>query len=89
MDESSSVEQIKFKSNFMGSFCAGVFTPHNTIDFDNVLSNFSELLSDNWVVLVVLCSLLALYIPLVLLARRGDRRDSIKVTAIYRAIYNH
>ena len=76
IDESSSDEEVKFKSNFMGSFCAGIFTPPNTIDFDHVLSNFASLLAENWVVMVVVVSLIVGFVPLCIIARRADLKDT-------------
>lgn len=79
VSDSSTPETVKFKSNFMGTFCTGVFVLPNTIDYDKVLSNFDELLADNWVVLAVMVTLVSIYIPLVILARRRDKRDKLMV----------
>ena len=48
----------------------------NPIDFDKV---FSADLSENFVVLLVVCLIFGLYILLVVIARRFDKKDLEKV----------
>ena len=79
MSGNSTTSDIKFKSNFMGSFSAGIFVPPNTIDYNNVFSNFDSLIQDNWAVLVVIVVLICGYVPMVLIARRRDKLDRIMV----------
>ncbi|XP_013383336.2 uncharacterized protein LOC106153782 [Lingula anatina] len=70
--------KMTFKSNFFGSFAAGLFIPPNTIDFDKVFANFSTLLAQSPHVLIVMCSLFVLYILLLIWARRKDIQDNEK-----------
>ncbi|XP_013397161.1 polycystic kidney disease protein 1-like 2 [Lingula anatina] len=75
VDPNSSKDKVVFKSNFFGSFCAGLFIPPNKIDFDRVFANFDTLLADNPIVLIILCSIVCLYLLLVIWARRADLYD--------------
>ena len=82
IEDTSTEDDVAFKSNFMGSFATGVFVPPNTIDFDNVIQNFSELIKDNWQVLLLVILLCVLYVPLAVLVRRLDIKDRLHVNNI-------
>ncbi|XP_013391756.1 polycystic kidney disease protein 1-like 2 [Lingula anatina] len=69
---------MTFKSNFFGSFAAGLFIPPNTIDFDKVFASFSALLAQSPHVLIVMCSLFVLYFLFLIWARRKDNQDDEK-----------
>ncbi|XP_013393442.1 polycystic kidney disease protein 1-like 2 [Lingula anatina] len=71
----SKSNKVVFKSNFFGSFAAGLFVPPNTIDFGKVFGNFSALLAQAPHVLIVMSSLVALYFLLFIWARRKDKQD--------------
>ena len=79
VDPTSTTSEVNFESNFMGSFCAGIFVPPNTIDFGYVIANFSELIKGNWQVLATMCVLVVLYILLLVWARRADIADKLRV----------
>ena len=71
-----------FKSNFFGSFTAGIFVLPNRIDFEYVLPNFLELVNENWQVLAVVCGLFVLFVPLAAISSRLDKRDIISVSKL-------
>ncbi|XP_013384714.1 uncharacterized protein LOC106154780 [Lingula anatina] len=73
----STGRKVVFKSNFFGSFAAGLFEPPNTIDFDAVFANFGERLAENAYVFGFLIGLVVLYIILVIFMRRRDLQDRI------------
>ena len=79
IEPESSPSDVKFKSNFMGSFSAGIFVPPNTIDFGNIAANFSKLIQDNWAVLALMCILITLFLLLLIWARRADIKDRTMV----------
>ncbi|XP_013386761.2 polycystic kidney disease protein 1-like 2 [Lingula anatina] len=76
----SQSSKIIFKSNFFGSFAAGLFIPPNTIDFDKVFGNFGALLAQSPHVLILMCSIVALYFLLLIWARRKDKQDMLMWT---------
>ena len=62
------------------TFSGGIDVPTvNAIDFSKIFSNFSSLLSSNPAGLATIVSILALYILLLVWARRKDRQDIEKV----------
>lgn len=67
------------KSNLFGGFGAGLFVPPNTIDFSTVFDDFAAKLVENLPVVATVAALLVLYIPLVILCRRYDVKDKLKV----------
>ena len=80
----STTDKIEFKSNFMGSFSAGLFIPPNTIDFERVFKNFLPLLAENPYVIGLICLILGVYIFLLIWARRKDKHDAFMVRIIFR-----
>ncbi|XP_013397107.1 uncharacterized protein LOC106163933 [Lingula anatina] len=76
--EESTKDNVVFKSNFLGSFCTGVFIPPNSLDFAGVVANFSERLAENPYVLIILCILLAIYFLLLIWARWADKKDQVQ-----------
>lgn len=62
-------------------FGASFFVPPNTIDFSSVFDNFGEKLVENIHVVVMIALLLILYALLVILMRRMDKKDKVKVGA--------
>ncbi len=79
MDHKSTPSKPVFKSNLFGSFGAGIFVPPNTIDFGSVFHDFHLKLWENWLVVATVTALIILYIPLLLICRRFDKVDAVKV----------
>lgn len=75
--EGSTPSTTRFKSNIFGSLGAGLDIRPNLIDFDTVFVNFGSKLADNAAVFSTICTLIMLFIPLAILARRLDIRDEI------------
>ncbi|XP_013398432.1 MAM and LDL-receptor class A domain-containing protein 1, partial [Lingula anatina] len=71
----STPEKVVFKSNFFGSFAAGLFEPPNTIDFEAVFANFGERLLDNAYVFGFLIALIVIYILTIFYCRWKDKKD--------------
>ena len=76
MGEQTKPELIHCKCNHLTSFASDFLVAPNPIDFDKV---FSADLSENFVVLLVVCLIFGLYILLVVIARRFDKKDLEKV----------
>lgn len=76
MGEQTKPELIHCKCNHLTSFASDFLVAPNPIDFDKV---FSADLSKNFVVLLVVCLIFGLYILLVVIARRFDKKDLEKV----------
>ena len=76
--------KIKFKSSFLGSVSADIFIPPNTIDFDDIFSNFGDRLGESWVVLLVMGLLLLGYIVALVIACRKDRIESNMVSKFFK-----
>lgn len=74
--EQTKPELIHCKCNHLTSFASDFLVAPNPIDFDKV---FSADLSKNFVVLLVVCLIFGLYIMLVVIARRFDKKDLEKV----------
>ena len=64
------------------SFGAGFFVPPNTISFDTVFDDLGGKLLDNNAVLITICVIFLLYLLVLVWARRKDKQDRIKVTAL-------
>ena len=77
--ESSTPKKIRFKSNLFGSFGAGLFTAPNTIDFGTVFDDFGAKLLENIHIIATMVAIFVLYIPLLVLCRRKDKSDRLKV----------
>ena len=71
--------KVKFRSNIFGSMGAGLFVAPNTIDFSTVFQNLDQKLLDNIAVVATVLGLIILYIILLIIARRFDKRDELKV----------
>ena len=71
--------KIKFHSNLLGGFGAGLFTPINTIDFGTVFNNIGEKLLENVHVWATIIGIILLYIPFAVWSRRADKNDVFKV----------
>jgi hypothetical protein len=63
----------------MGGFGAGFFSAPNMIDFSTVFNNFGQALLDNAPVVATVIGVIVLYIPLLILCRWLDRKDTVKV----------
>ena len=85
--EDSSPNKVVFKSRFFGSFVCGITVVPNKIDFDFVLTNFTEAVSKSWLVLSVICSLIPIFIMLLFVARKRDKEDSYLVSSF--SSYKH
>jgi hypothetical protein len=68
-----------FSCNLMGGFGAGFISPPNLINFSTVFDNFAQSLVDNAPVIGTIIGIIVIYIPLLLLCRRLDRKDTLKV----------
>ena len=79
MDTTSS-KKIKFHSNLLAGFGAGLFTPVNTIDFGTVFNDIGQKLIDNAHVWGTIIVIILLYIPFAVVSRRNDKKDAVKVS---------
>lgn len=79
IEQTTSTEKVRFKSNLFGSIGAGLFVGPNTIDFGTVFDNFGAKLVENMAVVATVMGFIILYIPLLLLCRRLDKKDVMKV----------
>ena len=68
-----------FRTNLMGGFGAGFFSAPNMIDFSTVFNNIETALLDNAPVVFTVIGIIILYIPLLILCRRLDKKDLFKV----------
>jgi hypothetical protein len=78
-------KKVKFKSNLFGNFGAGLFVPPNTIDFSTVFDDFGAKILENLPVFLTICAIIVLYVPLLVICRRYDKKDKIKVTMCIQA----
>ncbi len=79
MDEFTTSKSVRFKSNLLGSIGAGLFVGPNMIDFGTVFDNFGQKLLDNIAVVATVLGVIILYFPLLILCRRLDKKDQLKV----------
>ena len=90
-DDDSTVEKVRFKSNLFGSLGAGLFVGPNTIDFGTVFLDFDKKILENAAVFFTVTGVIVLYIPLLILCVKLDKRDAIKVTGpelLYLKLYS-
>ena len=73
-------DKVKFKSNLFGNFGAGLFVPPNTIDFNTVFDDFGAKLIENLPVVMTVVTVIVLYIPLVIICRKYDKKDKFRVS---------
>ena len=85
--ETASPEKVRFKSNLFGSFGAGLFTAPNTIDFGSVFDNFGAKLLENIHIVATIVVVMLIFIPLVVLCRRKDKKDRLKVSPSHSSIF--
>jgi hypothetical protein len=69
-----------FRSNLFGSLGVGLNLTPNLIDFGAIFSNFSERLAEAAVVTATVIALWCLFIPLAVVLRRMDKRDTATVS---------
>jgi hypothetical protein len=79
-------QKVTFKSNLFGNFGAGLFVPPNTIDFNTVFDDFGGKILENLPVFLTVCGIILLYIPLVIICRRYDKKDKLKVTPVFQTL---
>ncbi|XP_022796472.1 polycystic kidney disease protein 1-like 2 [Stylophora pistillata] len=78
----SNSKQLHCLCTHLSAFGGDFFVAPNPIDFDKVFAAFSSLAeTGNFVVLSTVCALLGLYVIGLLLARREDKRDELRVVA--------
>ena len=70
---------VHCKCNHLTSFASDFFIAPNPIDIDKVLAGFKNI-KDNVSVLVSLCLLAGLYIYLLVIVRKYDKRDVDKAS---------
>ena len=80
--DSVSPQKVRFKSDLFGSFGVGLFTPPNTIHFEEIFDNIGQKLLDNLPVVATIVFTALLYLPLAIICRRFDKRDKVKVKPI-------
>ena len=61
-----------------------MFTGPNTIDFGSVFDNFGAKLLENIHIVATMVAVMAVYIPLLVLCRRKDKRDGMRVSVCIR-----
>ena len=83
LEAGSTPTRVRFKSNLFGSLGAGLTVAPNTIDYIAVFEDLDEKLVENAVVVGTVIGIIILYIPLVVLCRKLDKRDKVKVTFKY------
>ena len=77
----STSEKIQCLCTHLSAFGGDFFVAPNPIDFDKVFAAFGNLAeSGNFVVLAVCCSIWGLYLVMLVLARRQDKKDEFKVS---------
>ena len=65
----------------LSAFGGDFIVAPNPIDFDKVFAAFGNLAeSGNFVVLAVVCSIWGLYFLMLIIARRADKKDELKVS---------
>ena len=79
MDRPVTETRAVFSSNLFGSLGGGVFVGPNLIDFSTVFDNVGAKILENLPVFVTVLLLMILYIPFVIICRKFDRKDEIKV----------
>ncbi len=79
VDETTTTTKVKFKSNLFGSLGAGLFVGPNTINFGTVFLDFDKKLLENIHIVITLLGFILIYIPLVIVCRRKDKADLLKV----------
>ena len=75
--EKTTTSNVHCKCNHLTSFASDFLVAPNPIDFDKV---FSADLSENFVVITVVCLLFGLYFILAVWVRRKDKEDLAKVS---------
>ena len=73
-------KKARFKSNIFGSLGAGLVTAPNTIDFGSVFLNLGAKLLENLPVLITVLGFILVYIVLIVVLRRMDKRDDLRVS---------
>ena len=77
---SDSKKDVKFKSDFFGTFSANViFVPPEPIDFSAIFLNFGERLRVTPHALIMILLLLAVFVLGAVFLRRLDKRDALMV----------
>ena len=71
--------RVAFKSNLFGSLGAGMFVAPNIIDFGTIFQNVDQKILANLAVFIVVIFLVVLYVPGVVICRKQDKLDLIKV----------
>ena len=75
----STLTRVECECNHFSSFASKVFVAPNPIDISAVLAGFSNI-ADNLSVLMLECGLVGLYIILVIICRKFDKKDQRKVS---------
>ena len=76
----STPEKIQCLCTHLSAFGGDFLVAPNPIDFDKVFAAFGNLgETGNFVVLSLICSIWGLYFILLILARRADKKDELKV----------
>ena len=76
----SNSKQLHCLCTHLSAFGGDFFVAPNPIDFDKVFAAFGSLAeTGNFVVLSTVCALLGLYVIGLILARREDKRDELRV----------
>ena len=78
----SNSKQLHCRCTHLSAFGGDFFVAPNPIDFDKVFAAFGNLAeTGNFVVLSTVCVILGLYVIGLVLARREDKRDELRVSA--------
>ena len=80
VDETTTSDYIHCSCNHLSSFGGQLFVAPNPIDFDKVFTEFTRLSeTGNVAVIVAVSCVFAVYLLLLLLARKYDKLDHLKV----------
>ena len=73
-------KKARFRSNKFGSLGAGMVTAPNTIDLGSVFLNLGAKLLENLPVCIRVLGSILVYIFLIVVHRRMDKRDDLRVS---------
>ena len=79
-EDSTVILQVSSSSSLGSSVGSGLLFPPNTIDFGAVFSDFGARLADSPVVLTVILVIFLIYVPVMVWARRMDKKDALRVS---------
>ena len=77
--QESNTSSLTCLCNHLTTFGGGILVPPNTIDFEVVQQAFGNLDPGDLLVLITVCSAFLVYFAVLVIARRADNKDVLKV----------